>query len=287
MSSVVPFPRLPAIEPDAAPPRLLPRVRAAARVRHYSRRTEEAYVWWVRRFVSHAGGRHPDTLGAPAVEAFRSHLATARGVSASTQNQALAALLFLYGAVLGTPLPRLADVTRARRPRRLPTVLTRAEVRAVLAALGAASPPGGAPYGLVGTLLDGAGLRLMEALTLRVKDLDLARGELLVRHGKGGKDRVTVLPASAADPLAAHLARVRVLHARDLADGGGAVALPGALARKLPGAARDWPWQWVFPATSRYVDPATGARVRHRWGPPTCTRRRCSGPCGTRACAPA
>lgn len=253
-----------ATQPAAAHPlRLLARVRAAARVRHYSRRTEDAYAGWVRRFVHHHGGRHPEMLGAPAVEAFLSHLATARGVSASTQNQALAALLFLYSAVLGMPLPRLADVTRAKRPRRLPTVLTRAEARAVLDALGASVAPGGSPYALVGVLLYGSGLRLLEALQLRIKDVDLARGELLVRSGKGGKDRVTVLPTTAAGPLAGHLARVRALHVRDLAAGGGRVALPGALARKLPGAAASWSWQWVFPASSRYVDPATGERVRH------------------------
>jgi integrase len=261
----------------------LARVRGAARVRHYSPRTEEAYVWWVRRFVHFHDGRHPADLGVPAVEAFLSDLATARRVSASTQNQALAALLFLYGAVLGMPLPRLGNVVRAQRPRRLPTVLTRAEAHAVLAALGApdrarpaaagagtgaperppAVPADAPPYALVATLLYGAGLRLMEALRLRVKDVDLGRGELLVRDGKGGKDRVTVLPAVAADPHTAHLARVRALHARDLARGGGRVALPGALGRKYPNAAGEWGWQWVFPATSRYRDPATGARVRH------------------------
>ncbi len=227
-------------------------------------------MWWVRRFVRHAGDRHPDTLGAPAVEQFLTDLATVRQVSASTQNQALAALLFLYGAVLGTPLPRLGEVTRAKRPRRLPTVLSRTEVHAVLAAMGAstsAAPASaarpGAPYALVGLVLYGGGLRLLEALQLRVKDVDLDRGELLVRHGKGGKDRVTVLPATSLAPLTAHLARVHALHARDVAEGSGEVALPGALARKLPGAAASWGWQWVFPATSRYIDPATGARVRH------------------------
>ncbi|HEY0778995.1 MAG TPA: integron integrase [Gemmatirosa sp.] len=267
----MPAPASPHVPPSAAP-RLLARVRAAARVRHYSRRTEDAYVGWVRRFVRHAGDRHPATLGAPAVERFLAHLATERGVSASTQNQALAALLFLYGAVLEAPLPRLGEVPRAKRPRHLPAVLTRAEVQMVLGALrdsttadhtSDAEAAPGAPYALVGLLLYGGGLRLLEALTLRVKDIDLARGELLVRHGKGGKDRVTVLPAAAADPLGRHLARVRALHARDLAGGGGAVVLPGALARKLPGAARDWAWQWVFPATSRYRDPATGEPRRH------------------------
>ena len=250
--------RPPAALPEA-PPRLLAQLRAAVRVRHYSRRTEAAYVAWVRRFVHHAGDRHPATLGVRAVEAFLSDLATRRGVSASTQNQARAALLFLYRVVLADPLPGLDGVTRAKRPPRLPTVLSRAEVDQVLTALGAARPP----YHLVGQLLYGAGLRLLEGLQLRVKDLDLARGELLVRSGKGGKDRVTVLPAIATAALTTHLGRVQALHARDLADGGGHVAMPGALARKLPSAAGAWGWQWVFPATSRYVDPATGRRVRH------------------------
>lgn len=223
---------------------LLARLRAATRVRHYSPRTEAAYVWWVRRFVHHHGDRHPVTLGVAAVEQFLSYLATERGVSASTQNQALAALLFLYGAVLGQPLPGVERVARAQRPRRLPTVLTPAEVHAVLTALtrrpagreaGATPAPSAGyvpPYALVALLLYGAGLRLLEALRLRVKDLDPARGELLVRGGKGDKDRVTVLPATAVEPLRTHLGRVRVLHARDCADGGGEVALPGALARK-------------------------------------------------------
>ena len=209
--------------------------------------------------MHHSGDRHPAALDVSAVEGFLSELATRHRVSASTQNQARAALLFLYRVVLDAPLPGLEGVTRAKRPPRLPTVLTRGEVDAVLAALGAARPP----YLLVGQLLYGAGLRLMEGLQVRVKDLDLERGELLVRAGKGGKDRITVLPAIARDGLAGHLARVRALHARDLADGGGRVAMPGGLARKLPGAAASWPWQWVFPATSRYRDPGTGALCRH------------------------
>ena len=245
--------------PASSPPRLLTKLRAAVRVRHYSPRTEEAYVSWVRRFVRHSGDRHPAALDVAAVEAFLSDLATRHGVSASTQNQARAALLFLYRVVLEAPLPGLDGVTRAKRPPRLPTVLTRAEVDVVLTALGAAR----APYQLVGQLLYGAGLRLMEALQLRVKDLDLMRGELLVRAGKGGKDRVTVLPAVAGTALVGHLARVRAVHARDLTDGGGRVAMPGALARKMPEAAASWPWQWVFPATTRYRDRATGAPGRH------------------------
>jgi integron integrase len=265
----------PASDPAAAarggagpkPRKLLAQLRAALRVRHYSPRTEEAYVAWTRRFVLFHDRQHPATLGLAAVRTFLTDLAVTRRVSASTQSQALAALLFLYREVLGTPLPGVLDgdgggVVRAKRPRRLPTVLTRAEVRAVLEAL-AAGAPGTAPYALVARLLYGAGLRLLEALRLRVKDVELERRELLVRGGKGGKDRVTLLPASAVAPLRAQLAAARVVHGRDLTEGGGRVALPGALARKLPGAGRSWGWQWVFPATSRYRDPATGEPRRH------------------------
>lgn len=246
--------------PDApAPPRLLARVRAAIRVRHYSPRTEEAYVWWIRRFVHFAGDRHPSVLGAGEVERFLTDLAVRHDVSAATQAQALSALLFLYRDVLETPLPELAGVTRAKRPKRLPTVLSRDDVHRVLGALASLA----APYHLVVLLLYGAGLRLLEALQLRVKDVDPGRGELLVRGGKGAKDRVTVFPAIARDAFAAHLARVHAQHLRDLRDGGGRVALPGALDRKLTTAGAAWSWQWVFPATSRYVDPATGERRRH------------------------
>ncbi|MFL5577427.1 MAG: integron integrase [Gemmatimonadaceae bacterium] len=238
------------------PERLLDAVRRAVRTRHYSPRTEEAYVAWVRRYVRFLGLRHPAELGPAHVARFLSHLALERGVSASTQNQALAALLFLYREVLGAPLPLVEGAARAKRPARLPVVLTRDEVRAVLGALASR-------HRLVPTLLYGGGLRLMEALRLRVKDLDLARREVTVRGGKGGRDRVTLLPASAAAALAAQLDRVRRLHARDLAAGAGAVELPGALARKAPAAARAWAWQWVFPAASCYRDRRTGERRRH------------------------
>ena len=245
----------PAAETPGAP-RLLTTLRASLRVRHYSPRTEEAYVAWVRRFVRFHEFRHPRELGPCAVAAFLSDLATRRRVSASTQNQALAALLFLYREVLREPSPGLEGVIRAKRPHRLPVVLSRDEAHAVLAELS------GAPR-LVALLLYGSGLRLLEALRLRVKDLDLARGELTVRAGKGDKDRRTVLPAAAAVPLREHLARVRALHARDLARGAGRVALPGALERKLPQAGREWGWQWVFPATTHYRDRETGERRRH------------------------
>jgi integron integrase len=249
--------RTAAPEADGATPgRLLPRLRAALRVRHYSARTEEAYVGWVRRYVRFHGLRHPSVLGERDVAAFLTHLAIAGRVAPATQNQALAALQFLYRDVLARPLalPAAAAV-RAKRAPRVPVVLTREEAWAVIGALRG-------PSALVALLLYGAGLRLLECLRLRVKDVDLARAELTVRAGKGGKDRRTVLPEAARAPLAEQLARVRRLHASDLARGGGEVPLPGALARKLPGASRSWGWQWVFPAARRYLDPATGRPVR-------------------------
>jgi integron integrase len=225
--------------------------------RRYSPRTIEAYVAWVRRFVRFHGRRHPRALGEPAVRAFLTHLARDRQVSASTQNQALAALLFLYRHVLEAPIAVPAGVLQAKRPIRLPVVLTRAEVRLVLDALD------GVPS-LVASLLYGAGLRLLEGCALRVKDLDLERGEVTVRSGKGQKDRRTVLPRGLVAPLTAHLALVRAQHVRDVRAGAGSVALPDALRRKLgAGAARSWPWQWVFPARTLYHDVAMGERRRH------------------------
>ncbi len=239
-----------------AVPRLVDAVRAAMRLRHFSRRTESAYLGWIRRFVV-ANGRHPPRdLGAAEVTAFLSSLATERRVAASTQNQALAALLFLYRDVLGQDLPWLDDLIRARRPARLPVVLSREEVAAVLARL--AGPPL-----LVATLLYGGGLRLLEALRLRVKDVDFAGRQLVVRSGKGDKDRVTLLPASAVPALQQQLAAARRQHERDLALGAGWVELPCALARKYPSAGREWAWQWVFPATRTYRELETGQRRRH------------------------
>jgi integron integrase len=238
------------------PVRLLDRVRAAARVRHYSPRTEKAYVAWVRRFVLFHGKRHPLDMGPAEVGAFLAHLATEARTSASTQNQALAALLFLYEVVLERPLERLQDVVHAKRPARLPVVLSRAEVRAILDRL--RGPPA-----LVAALLYGSGLRLLEALTLRVKDVDLDRRELTVHDGKGRKDRLTMVPEALIGPLRAHLARVHTLHERDLRRGEGAVALPDALALKYPRASREWPWQWVFPAARAYCDERTGETRRH------------------------
>jgi integron integrase len=237
-------------------PRLLDRVRHKIRVKHYSRRTEKVYVDWVRRYVHFHGLRHPEGLGAQEVEAFLTHLAVEGNVAASTQNQAKSALLFLYKEVLGIELPWLDGVTSAKQSRRLPVVLTRAEVARLLDATSGVS-------GLVARLLYGAGLRLMEGVRLRVKDVDLSRGELLVRDGKGAKDRVTVLPASLKGPLSEQMEMARLQHQRDLRDGFGSVYLPHALARKYPGAPREWMWQYVFPAAGLSVDPRSGERRRH------------------------
>ena len=237
-----------------ARPRLLDRVRLAVRVRHYSRRTEDAYVTWVRRYVLFHGKRHPSELGPGRVAAFLSSLATTGRVSASTQNQALSALTFLYRVILGADLGTLPAVVRARQPQRLPVVLDRGEVRAVLAQLKGTA-------WLVTALLYGAGLRLNECLELRVKDIDFARDQIIVRRGKGQKDRATVLPAMVKDQLVAHLAEVKRQHQADLRAGLGRVALPFALERKFPQAATDWRWQFVFPAARICTDP--------RWGPPT------------------
>jgi integron integrase len=241
---------------NGQPPRLLDRVRAELRVRHRSPRTEKAYVHWIRRFILFHGKRHPERLGEDEVRAFLTHLAVDERVAASTQNQALNALVFLYRDVLQRELGDFSNAVRARTPARLPTVLSRAEVAALLAQLD------GVEW-LVAALLYGSGLRLLEALSLRVKDLNFERRELVLRRAKGAKDRVTPLPDAVAAPLRAHLAGVRALHERDLVAGFGAVALPDALARKLPSAARDWSWQWVFPATRRYVDARARTERRH------------------------
>jgi integron integrase len=226
------------------------------RLRHLSRRTEEAYVGWMRRFWDFSGRRDPASLGAAEVTAFLSSLATEGRVAAATQNQALAALLFLFREVWGRDLPWLDGLVRAKVPARLPVVMSRAEVRAVLGHMD------GAPR-LMATLMYGAGLRLLEVCRLRAKDVDFDRNQLLVRQGKGGKDRATMLPGVGRAALAAWLDQVRAVHVRDLQGGGGWVELPDALARKLPNAGREWPWQWVFPATRQYVDPASGRRRRH------------------------
>lgn len=237
-------------------PRLLDEFRRAIQARHYSRRTEKAYATWIRRYVYFHGKRHPKDLGAEEITAFLSHLATDRKVSASTQNQALSALLFLYREVLGFDLPWLDGIVRAKRTVKVPVVLTVREVELVLARMH------GAPW-LVASLLYGAGLRLLEAMRLRVQDLDFRSGEITVRHGKGGKDRRTMLPTKVAHPLRAHLEIVKRQHEADLAQGAGYVELPAALGRKYPGAALEWSWQWVFPATRHYLHRETGQRRRH------------------------
>lgn len=231
-------------------------MRFALRAKHYSLRTEHAYVAWVRRYVLFHDKRHPRDLGPDHVNRFLTHLAVREKVAASTQNQALAALLFLYGEVLGISLPREGGLVRAKKPRRLPTVLTRDEVKRVLSQLDG-------PPKIAATLLYGAGLRLLEVLRLRVKDVDFGLGHLVVRDGKGQKDRVTMLPEAVRGSLALHLSDVRRLHGRDLAEGHGGVLLPAAFDRKDPGAATLWGWQWVFPAASLSRDPRSGVVRRH------------------------
>jgi integron integrase len=238
--------------------KLLAQVRQAIRVRHYSRQTERAYVQWVVRFVEFHGRRHPRELGAAAVMAFLTHLAERERLAAASQNQAAAALAFLYAHVLGVPLDDLGEIVRAKERQRIPVVLTRDEVRRVLGHLTGVNH-------LVALVLYGSGLRLLEALRLRVKDLDFERGEIRVREAKGGKARVTMLAAVAREPLQRHLERVARVHQRDLAEGAGSVRLPGALHRKYPGAVREWAWQWVFPASRRHRELADGFSGRHHW----------------------
>lgn len=253
----------PASEPktvSARLPVLMDQLRAAVRSRHYSSRTEQAYCRWVERFITFHDGLHPAKLGEPEFNAFLTHLAVKEKVSASTQNQALAALLFFYRNIIGREVGELGEVIRARRPRHLPVVLTREEVRAILAHLTG-------DKWLVASLLYGAGLRLMECLRLRVQDLDFARNEILVRGGKGRKDRVTMLPASLKSPLREHLKGVSRIYRQDIADGRGRVPLPYALDRKYPNASHEWRWQWVFPQTHRWVNPKTGEQGRHHVDP--------------------
>jgi integron integrase len=219
-------------------------------------RTEEAYVGWVRRFIFANDKRHPRELGAREVEAFLTHLAMHGRVAASTQNQALSALLFLYREVLQQELPWMENIRRAKRPERLPVVLSREEVAALLEEMNGVT-------WLMASLLYGAGLRLMECVRLRVQDVDFVRREITVRQGKGGKDRRTMLPAIIVDALQGQLAEARRVHERDLAAGFGAVWLPNALARKYPNAAREWAWQYVFPASSRSIDPRSSVERRH------------------------
>ncbi|MFQ5569570.1 MAG: integron integrase [Rhodothermales bacterium] len=236
--------------------KLLDQVRTVCRTKHLSLRTEKAYIGWIRRFVFFHGVQHPRHLGATHVRAFINHLALNKHVAASTQNQALNALLFLYKSVLDRPLGDLGDIVRAQRPKRLPVVLTRDEVQSVLTHLNGVN-------GLIVSLLYGSGLRLLEALRLRIKDLDFGMQQIVIRDGKGQKDRVTVLPVSLIDPLKHHLRTAKVLHEKELKEGFGAVYLPYGLARKYPKAAHAWTWQYVFPARQRSEDPRSKSVRRH------------------------
>ncbi len=245
------------IQPDKpTPPKLLEQVVAKMRIKHYSLRTEKTYVDWIKRFIWHHGKRHPKEMGAAEVEAFLTYLAIERNVSASTQNQAKSALLYLYKEVLAIELPWLDKVTQANAPKRLPVVLTQAEVQAVLSRLDGT-------MWLIASLLYGSGLRIMEVLRLRVKDVDFARREILVREGKGFKDRVTMLPLSLVEPLKSHLLKVQALHKEDLTTGHGAVFMPMALDKKYPNAGTDWRWQYCFPSIKLSVDPRSKVVRRH------------------------
>lgn len=239
------------------PPKLLDQVRGKIRLKHYSIRTEQAYVDWIKRYILHFDKQHPKDLGAAEVEQFLTYLAVVGKVAASTQNQAKSALLFLYKEVLGLELPWLDDVERAKAPKRLPVVLTPQEVQAILKQLQGTNH-------LVVSLLYGTGMRILEVLRLRVKDVDFARREILIRDGKGFKDRVTMLPVSVIEPLKAHLERVKSLHEQDLQAGYGAVYMPNALDKKYPYAARDWVWQYVFPSQKLSVDPRSEDAVTRR-----------------------
>jgi integron integrase len=235
---------------------ILDRCERVLQTRHYSPRTAESYLGWVNRYLSFVGRQHPALVGETRVATFLSRLAIHNHVSASTQNQALAALLFLYREVLECPLSPLRDVVAAKRPRRLPVVMTQQEVALVLTQLTGV-------WRLMAEVMYGGGLRLMECLQLRVKDIDVGAGQLVVRRGKGGKDRVTLLPQLLRSKLQAHLLERRRLHDRDLSAGAGSVELPHALAKKYPNAPTDWVWQWVFPARREYVEPTTRERRRH------------------------
>jgi integron integrase len=242
--------------PTGHRPKLLDQVREAIRMRHYSVRTEEAYVGWIKRFILFHGKRHPLEMGEDEIRQFLSALAVHGQVSASTQNQALCALVFLYRHVLGQSLGWLDDIARAKRPQRLPVVLTKPEVKALLGALEGV-------HWIMASLLYGAGLRLLECLRLRVKDIDFGSHQIVLREGKGNKDRRTILPAAVHELLTAHLEQVRQRHQHDLAQGFGRVFVPNALQRKYPHASREWGWQWVFPSSQISLDPRSGEHRRH------------------------
>lgn len=245
---------------DTSSPRLLDQVREVIRIKHYSIRTEQAYLQWIKRYIIFHSKRHPRTLGADELKAFLSDLAIRGKVSAATQNQALNAILFMYREVLKTKLPWIDDVQRAKRSQHLPVVLTRREVQALLAQFEGT-------VWLMAGITYGGGLRLLECLRLRVKDLDLDRCELTVRDGKGQKDRVTMLPKTLVEPIRTHLVRVRQLHERDISEGFGRVYLPFALDRKYPNVNLEWGWQYVFPASRRSIDPRSGVERRHHANP--------------------
>lgn len=247
----------PTLEASSHPPKLLDQLRGRIRVKHYSIRTEQAYVHWVKRYLFFHGMRHQNLMGKVEIEKFLTSLAVERNVSASTQSQALSALLFLYREVLKVDLPWLSELTRAKKPARLPTVLTQQEVRSLLNYVDEPL------MDLIIRLLYGTGMRLMECLRLRVKDVEFTRNEIVVREGKGGKDRVTMLPKTLAAPLQAHLRKVHALHEEDLAQGYGDVYLPYALERKYPKAGREWGWQYVFPSVKLSLDPRSGKTRRH------------------------
>jgi integron integrase len=238
------------------PPKLLDQVRDKCRVKHYSIRTEYSYTAWIKRYILFHGKRHPKEMGAEDIEAFLTHLAVEGNVAAATQNQAKSALLFLYKEVLVIELPWLDNITQAKIPKRLPVVLTIAEVESLLSHLKGT-------HLLISNLLYGGGLRLMEAVRLRVKDVDFATNEILVREGKGFKDRVTMLPEAISSSLKVHLAKVKALHDEDVSQGNGEVYLPFALDKKNPGSARDWGWQYVFPSKNLSLDPRSGKTRRH------------------------
>lgn len=238
------------------PPKLLDQVRDRIRVKHYSIRTETQYVHWIKRFILHHDKRHPREMGAKEVEAFLTHLATHGNVSAATQNQALAAILFLYREIFEQQLPWMDNVIRAKKPQRLPVVLSKLEVARILERMDGT-------YGLIARLLYGTGMRIMECCRLRVQDVDFDRREILIRNGKGAKDRVTMLPETVVPLLQAHLAKRRQLFEDDAARGMSEVFLPDALERKYPSASRDWAWQYVFCSGSYSVDPRSGRERRH------------------------
>ena len=250
--------------PSHPPERLIPnpklkfldQCREVMAFKRFSRRTVEAYIYWIRRFIVWNGKRHPKEMGSAEITSFLAHLAVAERVAASTQNQALNAIVFMYQQVLGRPVEDLGNFERARRPKRMPVVLSREETRLLLDKLEGTQQ-------LIGKFLYGTGMRLLEGLRVRAKDVDFARGQVIVRGGKGDKDRVTMLPETLREPLRAHLHRVRELHEKDLAAGYGEVWLPQALRLKWPKAGREWGWQWVFPSAALSIDPETKVKRRH------------------------